>query len=116
MDAIRDNNDGAAEGKELLEQLRRSIVEAVNPRCIVVFGSRARGDARPGSDVDLLVVVEGEGEVDEVRVAVRRAIRHIGIPKDVIVVTKGAFDKWSRAPGSLVRSVLTDGIVIHGSA
>jgi len=41
---------------ERIEYLRRQIVAAIDPQQIVLFGSHARGDARPDSDVDLLVV------------------------------------------------------------
>lgn len=41
---------------ERIAHLRARIVEAVDPQQIVLFGSHARGEARSGSDVDLLVV------------------------------------------------------------
>ena len=40
----------------LLHQMVETIVREVAPEAIILFGSRARGDARPDSDVDLLVV------------------------------------------------------------
>lgn len=40
----------------LLHQMVETIVREVAPETIILFGSRARGDARPDSDVDLLVV------------------------------------------------------------
>jgi len=42
----------------LIEEITRRIVEAVHPNRIILFGSRARGDARPDSDIDLLVEME----------------------------------------------------------
>ena len=43
----------------LLGRMVTAIVDAADPEQVILFGSRARGDARPGSDVDL-VVVEAE--------------------------------------------------------
>jgi len=40
----------------LLEEITRRILAAGNPQRIMLFGSRARGDARPDSDYDLLVI------------------------------------------------------------
>ena len=40
----------------LLHQMVDTIVREVSPEAIILFGSRARGDARPDSDVDLLIV------------------------------------------------------------
>jgi predicted nucleotidyltransferase len=41
-----------------IEEITRTIVERFHPRRIVLFGSRARGQARPDSDVDLMVEME----------------------------------------------------------
>jgi len=50
----------AAVSDDLLLQMARVIVQEVEPERIILFGSHARGEARPGSDVDLLVI-EREG-------------------------------------------------------
>ncbi|HSB17493.1 MAG TPA: nucleotidyltransferase domain-containing protein [Bryobacteraceae bacterium] len=42
----------------VLSEIVRHLVAAVDPERIVLFGSRARGDSRPDSDVDLLIVKE----------------------------------------------------------
>ena len=51
MTAITSGND-----EPPLHQMVETIVREISPEVIVLFGSRARGDARPNSDVDLLVV------------------------------------------------------------
>lgn len=54
--------------ERLAEKFSRSILE------VRLFGSRARGDARPGSDVDLLIVVRDEAPEDlEERIEAERA-------------------------------------------
>lgn len=45
---------------KLLKHITDTIVEHFHPRRIILFGSRARGDARPDSDVDLLVEMESD--------------------------------------------------------
>src|SRR5512146_1544307 len=45
---------------KLLKHITDTIVEKFHPRRIILFGSHARGDPRPDSDVDLLVVMDSE--------------------------------------------------------
>jgi len=47
--------------RTLLRQLRSRYEALYGPRLVrlVLFGSHARGDAEPGSDIDVLVVLEG---------------------------------------------------------
>jgi predicted nucleotidyltransferase len=44
--------------REIINRMSRLLQQAYQPRRIVLFGSRARGNAHPGSDVDLLVVLD----------------------------------------------------------
>ena len=45
--------------ENVLDEIVRRLVDAVDPDRIVLFGSRARDDARPDSDYDLLIVTRG---------------------------------------------------------
>ena|SRR5215212_7271401 len=46
---------------QILAELRHRLEQLYGPRLVklVLFGSQARGDAEPGSDIDVLVVLEG---------------------------------------------------------
>ena len=63
------------------------IVEAADPLRVVVFGSYARGEAVPGSDLDLLVVLPHVEHRREATVALRRALADLAVPKDVVVTS-----------------------------
>jgi predicted nucleotidyltransferase len=77
---------------ELLRQMARVIVREVEPERIVLFGSHARGDARPDSDVDLLVIERepfGEGRSRRREAALLwRALARFPVPKDIVVYSQ----------------------------
>ena len=45
--------------QEILEDIINRIVETVRPEKIILFGSAARGEMGPNSDVDLLIIRKG---------------------------------------------------------
>ena len=58
-----------------IDRMVKRIVRSFRPEKIILFGSHARGDAGPDSDVDLLVVMPVEGSVAEKRLEIRMALR-----------------------------------------
>lgn len=63
------------------------IVRAVDPARIILFGSRARGDSRPDSDYDLLVVLDELTHRREARIDIRRSFADLPVAADVLVAT-----------------------------
>jgi predicted nucleotidyltransferase len=91
-------------------------VEALKPERIYLFGSRARRDAGPGSDYDLLIVVK-ESVTPRFKLA-RRAFRSlcgVGASKDVVVLTSGEFDRKAAVAASLPATVLREGNLLYAS-
>lgn len=73
------------------------IVRAANPAKIVLFGSRARGDASEDSDYDLLVIVDAAPNRRALRIAIRRSFDDLAVAADVVVAT--AEEAAGRIPG-----------------
>ncbi len=86
---------------------------AAHPRRIVLFGSHARGDARPDSDADFLVVLAGTPDRRSEMVRLRHVLRPLRIPVDVVVVSERDVDDWADVPGTLIWAALREGRVLH---
>lgn len=91
----------------------RRIVSRFQPDKIILFGSHARGDAGPNSDVDLLIVMPFSGSKREKQVEVRLALRSIRIPKDIVVTTPEEFLWRQEIPGTIERPAALEGRVLY---
>jgi predicted nucleotidyltransferase len=99
----------------VIDDLVRQIVEAVHPLRIILFGSAARGEMGPDSDVDILVVMP---EGTHRRFTAQRLygeIRRLGIPFDVLVATPGDLEKHRNNIGLIYRTILQEGREIYAA-
>ena len=82
----------------LLRRMTEIIVETVDPEQVILFGSRARGNAEANSDVDLVVVEAEPFGPDRDRGAEQtrlwRALAKLHVPKDVLVYSVDEADRW----------------------
>lgn len=100
--------------EETLRQAVATLVAAANPQRIVLFGSHARGDAGPHSDLDLLVVEKEVPHRAREMVRLSRALRPLRVPVDVLVVTEEELERYGKEPGSVYWWALKEGRVLHG--
>jgi predicted nucleotidyltransferase len=89
------------------------IVRQFQPERVILFGSHARGEAGPDSDVDLLVVVPVEGLKHKKQVEIRVALHDIRIPKDIIVTTPEDFDWRKDVVGTIEYPAAREGKVLY---
>lgn len=98
---------------KLIQQMVRRIVSRFDPESIILFGSHARGDAGPDSDVDLLVVMPYLGSKREKQVEIRLALKNFQIPKDIVVTTPEDFQWRKEIPGTIERPAAREGKVLY---
>jgi predicted nucleotidyltransferase/HEPN domain-containing protein len=95
--------------------LLQSVVAYFSPRQVILFGSHARGEAGPDSDIDLVVVLDDDAPreyfstaaVQEARKGYRRSC-------DIVLWRRSDFHRRAAIIGSLPYTVLQEGRVIYG--
>ncbi|MBF0625275.1 MAG: nucleotidyltransferase domain-containing protein [Magnetococcales bacterium] len=99
-----------------LAAMVRAIVTAVQPERIILFGSLARGDAEPDSDVDLLVIVTdgfSGSQRWQMMQTIRKAIARIRCSKDILLYSRDEVERWRSSLNHVVATALREGKVIH---
>lgn len=100
---------------ELLDQITQKLVATMNPEKIILFGSHAYGKPNENSDIDLLVIVSDSNEPRHRRSRqAYKVLRGIGVPTDVIVMTREEVNKKVNVQSSLINRVIHDGKVLYG--
>jgi predicted nucleotidyltransferase len=99
-----------------LAEVVRRLTEAYQPQRIYLFGSKARGDAGPDSDYDLLLIVPDEVPPERRRSRLAyQALRGTGTAADVLVWRTSAFDRRLHVVASLPATVVREGILLYAA-
>lgn len=100
----------------ILEEMLRRLTGAFQPERVYLFGSRARGEAGPDSDYDLLMVVKESGLPRYRREQEAfRALIGVGAAKDVLVLTREEFERKRTVVSSLPAAVELEGILLYAA-
>ncbi len=101
---------------ECLPEAIERITRRFDPLRIILFGSWARGDARPDSDLDLLVVLPRVENKRRAAVEILRALNGLPVSKDVVVTTPEEIAAHGNVIGYVLRPALREGRVIYERA
>lgn len=93
----------------ILNELVSGIVDAVNPKRIILFGSAARGQMGPDSDVDVLVVMPDGVHRRRTAQALYCTLSDLGVAKDVVVVTETDIKEHRENPSLVIFPALREG-------
>ncbi len=100
-----------------IQAVVQRIVEGYAPDRIILFGSYAYGTPTEDSDLDLLVVKSGIGPEREARgLAVRRLVRSLGVPMDVLVRTPEETARAAAAHASIEGQAVQEGRILYAAA
>lgn len=98
-----------------LDELVRRIVEAVHPLKIILFGSAARGEMGPDSDVDIMVVMpEGTPQRPTAQFLYTQ-LRGLPLAVELVVTTPSRLEKYGDSLGLVYRTVLREGRELYAA-
>lgn len=98
----------------LLAAVRTRLVNAIHPHRIVVFGTRAKGEARADSDLDLMIVADIAGSLGERSRKIRTHLMDVPVPIDLVVYTPKEYTRLRRWRSSIAGIADREGRVLYG--
>ena len=98
---------------DMLDTMVNRIVKQLDPDGILLFGSRARGDAREWSDVDLMIIMNTVLDKRKTAIDTQMLLKDLFISKDIIVVTKDEIRRKRNIVGTLIHAALQDGRMLY---
>jgi len=99
---------------EKIDAAVRQVVSLVQPRKVILFGSVVAGKPDIHSDVDILVVTGDEVESSRKEsVRIRRALRGISMPMDILVIPEKRLQELADQPGLVYREAVRHGQIVY---
>jgi HEPN domain-containing protein/predicted nucleotidyltransferase len=90
------------------------MAEAVRPWRIVLFGSRARGTAKPDSDYDFYVEVDADADrLRDIQQRLRESLYRGRLSFDLKVMQRGSLERRRDDPGTIEWDVAREGKVLY---
>jgi predicted nucleotidyltransferase len=99
----------------VLDEIIRRVVEVAQPDRIILFGSAARGEMGPDSDIDLLVIKAGVAHRGRLAGDIHMNLFGIRVPVDVLVVTPEDVEHDRHAVGSVIGPALREGREVYAA-
>ena len=96
-----------------LKEAINKIIKEFNPEKIILFGSYAYGKPTMDSDIDLMIVMDTDEKPHKRAVLIRKALKDIGIPKDIIVKTPQEFERFKDIVGTVIYPVAHKGKLLY---
>jgi predicted nucleotidyltransferase len=98
-----------------IDQVVKTIVSAVSPDKIILFGSHARGDHRSNSDIDLLILKKGLKNEREMtnRLYLEFFNKKITTPIDLIAADYDRYNQLSDDIGYIYKTIKQEGRVVY---
>jgi len=100
--------------QEKINEVIDRIVKNINPEKIILFGSYASGNPSEDSDLDILIVKEMRMPRYKRSREVKKHLRGMKIPIDVIVYTKKEIKEWEGTKTAFINQAIKQGKLLYG--
>ncbi len=100
---------------KLMAEIVRRIVDVIHPEKVILFGSQARGEARPESDIDLLVIAKSTQPRYRRSAPLYGALSDILAAMDILVYSPEEVEEWSHVRQAFVTTAIREGKVLYES-
>jgi len=105
------------EAEKLIEEMTTIIVREVDPKQVILFGSQARGAARPDSDLDFLIIQDHpfvQGQPRRKQMArLWRLLARFPVSQDILVYTPDEVEEWRQSKNHVIARALREGKLLY---
>jgi predicted nucleotidyltransferase len=100
--------------QKILDKIINAILQVIIPDKIILFGSQAKGEARPDSDYDILIIKANVEYRRKTAQEIHKKLIGTNTSVDIIIETPERLDKYKDVVDYIYKSILEEGIVIYG--
>jgi len=100
--------------QEQINDIVIRIVDNIQPQKVILFGSYAYGKPDENSDIDLLVIKDTDVPANRRGREIRKHLRGLCIPMDILVYTQNEIDEWKDTRTAFITQVVEKGKILYG--
>lgn len=101
--------------QDVIENAVKKIVSVADPVKIILFGSAARQDIGPNSDLDIMVVIQAGRHRRKTAQKIYRNMIGLGFAVDIVVVTEEDLERFGDRPGMIIGTALKEGRELYAT-
>jgi len=101
--------------KKIINEIVKRILRTAKPRKIYLFGSAARKESHPNSDVDLLIVIRSGRHRRKTAQSIYKSLIGVGYAADIVVVTEDDVERYKENDWMVIKQALEEGVVLYAA-
>ncbi|HHW57824.1 nucleotidyltransferase domain-containing protein [Thermoanaerobacter uzonensis] len=104
------------EAENIINEIKEKLIDTINPKAIILFGSTAKNDNDENSDIDLLIIWDGVEDLNNVqrRIKLREIIGFVNKPLDILTYTSDELKQVIKDDRSFTATIIKEGKIIYG--